>query len=104
MHRAWAFTLVLIALYVQQAAAVHAQACVADPHGDLVCGEGKTAMRVVADTTSPSKEYAFAWRNEQGLRLGSDQPPSGVENLLVRISDGAVLAKLGGKYWATGEM
>ena len=61
-------------------------------------------MRVVADTTSPSKEYAFAWRSEQGLPSGRDQPPSGVENLLIRISDGAVLAKLGGTYWATGEM
>ena len=103
MHRARAFTLVLIALYVQQAAAAHAQACVADRQGSLVCGEGKAAMRVVADTTSPSKEYAFAWRSEQGLPSG-DQPPSGVENLLIRISDGAVLAKLGGKYWATEEM
>ena len=103
MHRARAFTLVLIALYVQQAPAVHAQACVADRHGDLVCGEGTAAMRVVADTTSPSKEYAFAWRSDQGLPSG-DQPPAGVENLLIRISDGTVLAKLGGKYWATEEM
>jgi len=61
-------------------------------------------MRVVADTTSPSKAYAFAWRSEQGLPSGRDQPPSGVENLLIRISDGAVLAKLGGEYWATEEM
>jgi hypothetical protein len=61
-------------------------------------------MRVVADTTSPSKEYAFAWRSEQGLSSGRDETPSGVENLLIRISDGAVLAKLGGKYWATEEM
>jgi hypothetical protein len=103
MHRARAFTLVLIALYLQQVAAVHAQACVADRLGGLVCGEGKAAMRVVADTTSPSKEYAFAWRSEQGLPSG-DQPPAGVENLLIRISDGTVLAKLGGKYWATEEM
>ena len=36
MHRVRAFSLVLIALYLQQAAAVHAQACVADRHGDLV--------------------------------------------------------------------
>jgi hypothetical protein len=103
MHRTRAFTLVLIALYALQAAAVHAQACVADQHGGLVCGEGKAAMRVVADTTSPSKEYAFAWRSDQGLPSGRDQPPSGVENL-IRIADGAVLAKLGGEYWATGEM
>ena len=86
MHRARAFSLVLIALYLQQTAAVHAQACVADRHGDLVCGEGKAAMRVVADTTSPSKEYAFAWRSDQGLPSGRDQPPIGVENLLIRLS------------------
>jgi hypothetical protein len=104
MHRARTFALVVVALYVLQAAAVHAQACVADQHGGLVCGEGKAAMRVVADTISPSKEYAFAWRSEQGLPSGRDEPPSGVENLLIRISDGAVLAKLGGKYWATEEM
>ena len=61
-------------------------------------------MRVVADTISPSKNYAFAWRSEQGLPSGRDQPPTGVENLLIRIADGAVLAKLGGEYWATGDM
>jgi hypothetical protein len=104
MRRALAFPLVFIALYAPPMAAVHAQACVADQHGDLVCGEGKAAMRVVADTTSPSKNYAFAWRSEQGLPPGGDLPPSGVENLLIRIADGAVLAKLGGQYWATGEM
>jgi hypothetical protein len=104
MQRALAFVLVFIALSVQPMAAVRAQACVADQHGDLVCGEGKAAMRVVADTTSPSKNYAFAWRSEQGLPSGRDLPPSGVENLLIRIADGAVLAKLGGQYWATGEM
>ncbi|UPJ53738.1 hypothetical protein IVB30_21960 [Bradyrhizobium sp. 200] len=104
MRCALAFPLVLIALYVQQAPAVHAQACVSNRQGGLVCGEGKAAMRVVADTISPSKNYAFAWRSEQGLPSGGDLPPSGVENLLIRIADGAVLAKLGGEYWATGDM
>ena len=103
MRRALAFPLVFIALYAPPMAAVHAQACVADQHGDLVCGEGKAAMRVVADTTSPSKDYAFAWRGAQGLSV-ADPPPPGVENLLVRLSDGVVLARLGGEYWATGEM
>jgi hypothetical protein len=102
MYRALVVTLVFLVLHVQPMAAAHAQACVADQHGDLVCGEGKAAMRIVADTTSPSKDYAFAWRSEQGL--GGNLPPSGVENLLIRIADGAVLAKLGGQYWATGEM
>jgi hypothetical protein len=103
MRHALAFPLVLIALHVQQVAAARAQACAPDQHGGLVCGEGKAAMRVVADTTSPSKNYAFVWRGEQGLSVG-DPPRPGVENLLIRISDGAVLAKLGGEYWATGEM
>ncbi|WP_246175666.1 hypothetical protein [Bradyrhizobium paxllaeri] len=84
-------------------AGANAQACVADQHGGLVCGEGKAAMRVVADTISPSKNYAFAWRSPQGLPSGSDTPDN-IENVLVRLNDGAVLAKLGGEYWATGEM
>src|SRR5438034_9155254 len=54
--------------------------------------------------TTLFRSYAFAWRSEQGLPSGRDRPPAGVENLLVRIADGAVLAKLGGEYWATGEM
>ena len=103
MRRALVFPLVLLALHVQRATAVHAQACVADQHGGLVCGEGKAAMRVVADTISPAKDYAFAWRSAQGLPSGSDIPDD-IENVLIRISDGAVLAKLAGKYWATGAM
>ncbi|WOH63220.1 hypothetical protein [Bradyrhizobium sp. BWA-3-5] len=103
MHRALAFPLVLVALLAQQLAAASAPACIADQHGGLVCGEGNAAMRVVDDTISPSKNYAFAWRGEQGLSVG-DPPPPGVENLLIRLSDSTVLAKLGGEYWATGEM
>ena len=60
-------------------------------------------MRVLADTISPSKQYAFAWRSPDGLPTGDDAP-SGVENILIRLSDGAVLAKLGGAYWETGKM
>ena len=61
-------------------------------------------MRIFADTTSPSKKYAFAWRGPEGLPSGRDIPSNGVENVLIRLSDGAVLAKLGGEYWATGQM
>ncbi|WFU13948.1 hypothetical protein [Bradyrhizobium sp. CB3481] len=103
MHRALAVLLVVLASYALRTPAALAQACVTDQHGGLVCGEGNAAMRVVDDTISPSKDYAFAWRGAQGLSV-SDPPPPGVENLLIRVSDGAVLAKLGGEYWATGEM
>jgi hypothetical protein len=103
VRRVLTFPVLLVALVVAQAAPVRAEACVADPKGGLVCGEGKGAMRVFADTISPSKVYAFAWRSPDGLPSGQDIPNS-VENVLVRLSDGAVLTKLGGEYWSTGEM
>jgi hypothetical protein len=103
MRYALAFPVALIALHIQSVAAAHAQGCVADQHGGLVCGEGKAAMRVIADTTSPSNSYAFAWRTAQGLPSGSDTP-NDVENVLIRVTDGVVLATLGGSYWETGEM
>ena len=103
MRSALTFSVVLLALYVPQTAAVRAQACVADQSGDLVCGSGKGALRVFANTTSPSRNYAFAWRTAQGLPSGRDAPDN-VENVLIRVTDGAVLAKLGGTHWETGEM
>ena len=103
MRRVLTFPVVLVALVVVLTAAVRADACVADKHGGLVCGEGTSAVRVFADTISPSKQYAFAWRSPDGLPSGDDTPSS-VENILIRLSDGAVLTKLGGEYWATGQM
>ncbi len=50
------------------------------------------------------KNFAFAWRSAEGLPSGRDLPPNSVENVLIRVSDSVVLAKLGGEYWATGEM
>jgi hypothetical protein len=97
------FSVILVAWYVSQTSAVRAEACVADSSGGLVCGTGKDALRVFADTASPSKTHAFAWRNGQGLPSGRDIP-NDVENVLVRVTDGAVLVKLGGAYWETGEM
>ena len=103
MRSALTFSVALLALYASQTAAMRAEACTADQRGGLVCGTGKSALRVFADTTSPSKEYAFGWRTAQGLPAGDDIP-SDAENVLVRVSDGAVLATLGGTYWETGGM
>ena len=103
MRFALTLPVILIALCALQSAVVRAEACVADQNGDLVCGAGKSAARVFANTTSPSKSYAFAWRTAQGLPSGRDAP-SGVENVLIRVSDGAVLATLGGTHWETGEI
>ena len=82
---------------------MRADSCVTDQHGGLVCGEGKGAVRVFADTISPSRKYGFAWLSPDGLPSGRDIPLR-VENVLVRLSDGAVIAKLRGEYWETGEM
>lgn len=103
MRKVLAFPILLVALHVAQAVAVRAAACADDPKGLPVCGEGASAMRAVADTFSPSKHYAFAWRSPDGLPKGDDTP-NDVENILIRLSDGAVVAKLGGAYWATGQM
>ena len=103
MRSALTFPVVLLALYASQTAAVRGEACIADQRGGLVCGTGKGALRVFADTTSPSKTYAFAWRTAQGLPSGDDAP-NDVENVLIRVTDGAVLATLGGTFWETGKM
>ena len=103
MRSALTFPVILLALYASQTAAVRGEACTADQRGGLVCGTGKGALRVFANTTSPSRNYAFAWRTAQGLPSG-DETPNDVENVLIRLTDGTVLATLGGTYWETGEM
>ena len=101
MRRPLTFAVILVALYVAQTAPVRADNCVADPVGGLACGEGKGALRVFADSTLPSKGYAFVWRSPEGLSSGNDFP---LGEVLIRLADGAVLAKLGGTYWDTGQM
>jgi hypothetical protein len=103
VRSALTFPVILLALYASQTAAVRGEACTADQRGGLVCGTGKGALRVFANTTSPSRNYAFAWRTAQGLPSG-DETPNDVENVLIRVTDGTVLATLGGTYWETGEM
>ena len=85
----------------------HAQAelgpCKPDRFGGLTCGSGVGAARVIEDTVSPDKRFAFAWRDPDAV---PDTMPEGftdMEFLLVRLSDGAVLAKDQTEYWDTGE-
>ena len=61
------------------------------------CASSPTAPRHRRGTRSP-------WRSSEGLSSGNDFPPGEVENVLIRLADGAVLAKLGGTYWDTGQM
>src|SRR6202042_2599135 len=67
---------------------------------DLICGSGDGAARVIVKTISPSKRLAFAWRLAD--RPPTDRPAEGdpnLENLIIRIADGAVLARSHGSYW-----
>jgi hypothetical protein len=77
--------------------------CVTDDRGDFTCGSGNGAAAVILKTRSPSKRLAFAWRLTD--RLPTDRPDNNdpnLENLIVRIEDGAVLAKSRGAYWDLG--
>src|SRR5579871_1432997 len=78
--------------------------CAADPDGALICGEGRDAVRIFADTISPSKKLAFGWRTPSGLPPAGKLPSDTVENVLVRLDDGVVLTKLGGEFWSSGNM
>jgi hypothetical protein len=67
---------------------------------DLICGSGDGAARAIVKTISPSKRLAFAWRlaNKPPTDRPEESDPN-LENLIVRIADGAVLAKSHGSYW-----
>jgi hypothetical protein len=69
---------------------------------DLICGSGDGAARAIVKTISPSQRLAFAWRL---VDRPPNQPTYGdpkLENLIVRIKDGASLAKSRGSYWDLG--
>jgi len=92
-------------VFLTMTAGAAAQTCQIDRYKDLVCGDGRDAVRVLPNTTSPSKQLAFGWRMKGGQRMPVNGPDreEDVENVLVRLSDGAVLAKLGGHHWTLGE-
>jgi hypothetical protein len=76
--------------------------CRSDAHEGLTCGTGDGAARVIADTFSPSKRLALAWRSPSSPP--TEEPDTDdLELLLIRLSDGAILSKSKGAYWNTGE-
>jgi hypothetical protein len=93
-------TLVLVAAAVASPVKAEIGLCQPDKDGGLTCGSGPGAARVVEGTMSPSKRLAFAWR-APGRSPADDPDPDKVENLLIRISDGAVLWSARGQYWQT---
>jgi hypothetical protein len=78
--------------------------CIPDDRGSLTCGNGVGAARVIPKTTSPSNRLALAWRltsSAPGYQLHEDNPD--LESLIVRVEDGAILAKSQGTYWDMGD-
>jgi len=78
-------------------------ACKPDEFEGVTCGQGEGAVRLIPDTTSPSKRLAIGWRNTAGAPTEEPEEGNTLENVLVRLQDGAVLSKLKGQVWATGK-
>ena len=78
-------------------------ACAPDAHEGLICGTGDGAARVIADTLSPSKRLALAWRTPGGPPTEQPDDDDAIELLLIRLSDGAIFSRQKGEYWSTGE-
>jgi hypothetical protein len=75
--------------------------CQPDKFDGLTCRSGIGAARVIADTLSPSKRLALAWRSPKGPP--TEIPSGDTEILVVRVADGAILATSTGTYFDTGE-
>src|SRR5262249_43883620 len=93
-------TLALLAAGLASPLGAQTGPCQPGKDGGVTCGSGPGAARVVEGTMSPSKRFAFAWR-APGSSSADDPDPDKVENLLIRISDGAVLWSARGRYWQT---
>ncbi|MGA3310873.1 MAG: hypothetical protein ABSD08_20010 [Xanthobacteraceae bacterium] len=78
--------------------------CRRDGQESSYCGEGEGAARIIPKTTSPSHRLALAWRvtNRPPTIRPNDNDPD-LESLIVRIEDGAILAKSRGFYWNLGD-
>jgi hypothetical protein len=72
--------------------------------GDVMfCGNGAGAVRTFYKTTSPSGRLAFGWRlTDRPPTVVPEENDPNLENIVVRIGDGAILAKSHGSYWDLG--
>ena len=80
-------------------AAAELGACKADAQETPLCGSGKGAARVVRNTMSPDKKFATAWRHPDKDPAAVTEDDSDLELLLIRLADGAVLAKADTEYF-----
>jgi hypothetical protein len=102
-HTATASIAILLLAFSAGSAAAGIGPCVPAIDFGLMCGSGDGAARAIVKTISPSKRLAFAWRL-------ADKPPNSrpddndpnLENFVVRLEDGAILAKSHGAFWDLG--
>ena len=77
--------------------------CKPDSANSLVCGDGPGAARVIDGTVSPSRRFAFGWRSMSSAPLDlSAEEHYDLGNVLLRLSDGAILWETPGEFWDTG--
>ncbi len=87
---------------VSQAALADIGPCKPDINDTMLCGSGIGAARVIPGTLSPDKTLALAWRDPKGTP--DTETYGDNELLLIRVADGAVLAKATTDYFHTGTM
>ena len=97
--------LILAALAPVADAAEEQHACVAEAF-TTVCRSGERELRIIQDTTSPSRQYAVAWEVPDDAAPikdpadGSKHLDGGApDNFLVRLADGKTVSKLGGTHF-----
>ncbi len=102
----FALTLAPVLLTIPPAAAAP---CQPDEDKITICASGNSEYRVIRGTISPDKRYGIAWNTGTGKtgkdyeliksgpygRFAGDDP---TETFLLRLSDGAMLKKLGGRH------
>ncbi len=106
------FTLVFLLLTASpavQPASAQEAACKAE-RATIVCKAGDRVLRVIQKSLSPSGRYGVAWTTRQARPQGAkyEEAPDGavtvhgadVDNFLVRLSDGKLLAKLAGEHFS----
>lgn len=102
----FASTPITLAVLAFWSAGAHAEMgrCAPADYGSLICGSGNGAARIIPNTVSPSGRLGLAWRVVDGpptVQPRADDP--NLESLIVRIEDGAILARERGTYWDIGE-
>ena len=102
-------SLLLTASPVLQPASAEEAACKAE-RATIVCKTGDRMLRVIQKSQSPAGRYGVAWATRAAKPQGAqyEEAPDGtvtvhdadVDNFLIRLADGKLLAKLAGEHFS----